>query len=77
MIDIAPLEGDKVDKRITLYVNEADRDEFDQLRRELEPEIAKRKDARVYLDTHGKLSIAALFRYLRHVEMDKRGMSHK
>lgn len=70
---VAP-KDDSVDKRITLYVNEADRDEFDKLRNALEPEIAKRKDARLYLDTHGKLSIAALFRYLRHKEMESRGL---
>lgn len=76
MID-APDKRDEMDKRITLYVNPDDRDEFDKLRAALEPEIAKRPDATKYLDTHGKLSIAALFRYLRHDEMDKRGMSHK
>ena len=77
MMNVAPLEGLQVDKRITLYVNQDDRDEFDRLRAALEPEIAKRKDARVYLDTNGKLSIAALFRYLRHEEMEKRGIKAK
>lgn len=76
MID-APIKRDEMDKRITLYVNETDRTEFDQLKAALEPEIAKMKNANDYLDTHGKLSTAALFRYLRHKEMDKRGISHK
>lgn len=76
MID-APIQRDEMDKRITLYVNPDDRDEFDKLRAALEPEIAKRQDARLYLDVNGKLSIAALFRYLRHTEMDKRGINHK
>lgn len=75
MIEIAPDKRDEMDKRITLYVNPDDRDEFDKLRAALEPEIAKRKDARLYLDVNGKLSIAALFRYLRHEEMDKRGIT--
>lgn len=74
MLNTPPVKDDVVDKRITLYVNEKDRDEFDKLRRKLEPEIANRPDAIKYLDTHGKLSIAALFRFLRHEEMEKRGM---
>lgn len=76
MID-APIKRDEMDKRITLYVNETDRDEFDKLKSALEPEIAKLPNASNYLDIHGKLSTAALFRYLRHQEMDNRGMKHK
>jgi hypothetical protein len=76
MID-TPIKRDEMDKRITLYVNESDRTEFDKLKAALEPEIIKLANADKYLDIHGKLSTAALFRYLRHQEMDKRGMEHK
>jgi hypothetical protein len=74
MLNSTPTKDQSVDRKFTLYLNEDDRDEIENLREALTPVVAKLANRKEYMDKHGRLSVAGMFRYLRHQEMKKRGV---
>lgn len=74
MLNTAAIKETGVERKFTLYITSADRIEIDRLRESLTPQIAGMVNAGDYLDKKGHLSVAAMFRYLRHQEMEKRGL---
>ena len=63
-----------VDRKFTLYINDKDREEIERLREALSPVIDALPNKKDYVDPRGNLSVAGMFRYLRHEEMDRLGM---
>jgi hypothetical protein len=63
-----------LERKFTLYINDSDRTEIDKLREELTPIVAALPNRKEYMDSHDRLSVAGMFRYLRHQEMDKKGI---
>lgn len=74
MLNATAIKETSVDRKFTLYINDDDRLEIEKLKEALTPVIARLPNRKDYMDKHGKLSVAGMFRYLRHREMEGHGL---